>query len=167
MFGGEEDTEEDAEESARAVAWPDWADHPLNDRVRCLVSEAVKRHFGEDRPLYLAGALLTRKTSGCAPSPPHVDQANIGCYDYSAVLYLSTQGEDFEGGEFAFLDQGGAEVVQPRAGRCVLFTSGTEHLHQVAIVRSGVRRALGMWLTLTEEFDQQRVAVDVMDSPEL
>jgi len=151
MLGDEEASLEDAGESGRAVAWPDWADHPLNDRVRFLICEAVRLHFGETRPLHLAGALLTRKTSANAPSPPHVDKANIGYYDYSAVLYLSTQGEDFTGGEFTFTDRDGDEVVQPRVGRCVLFSSGTEHLHQVAPVSSGVRHALGMWLTLTEQ----------------
>jgi hypothetical protein len=148
MYGGEDDTIEDAEDSERGVAWVDWAEHPLNERVRSLVREAVRRHFGETRPLYLAGAMLTRKTAGCGFSPPHVDQANIGYYDYSAVLYLSTQGEDFEGGEFRFIDLEGDEVVEPRAGRCVLFTSGSENLHQVQHVSSGVRLGMGMWFTL-------------------
>ena len=51
-------------------------------------------------------------------------------YDYSAVLYLNTQGEHFEGGLFKFIDANGFHVVAPRAGRCVVFSSGAEHLHQ-------------------------------------
>lgn len=148
MFGAEEDTAEDAEDSERGVAWVDWAAHPLNARVRGSICDAVRLHFCEARPLYLADAMLTRKTAACGFSPPHVDQANIGCYDYSAVLYLSTQGEDFTDGAFHFLDAEGDEVVEPRAGRCVLFTSGAEHLHQVQHVTSGVRLAMGMWFTL-------------------
>tara|TARA_B110001452_G_scaffold84433_1_gene69031 strand:+ start:316 stop:603 length:288 start_codon:yes stop_codon:yes gene_type:complete len=82
-----------------------------------------------------------------------VDKANIGAYDYSAVLYLNTQGDDFEGGSLSFLDGadgggGDTEVVEPRAGRCVLFTSGAEHLHQVSPVTRGQRHAMGMWFTL-------------------
>lgn len=149
MFGGEEDREEDAEDSERGVAWVDWAAHPLNERVRGLICDAVRLHFCEARPLYLAGAMLTRKTAACGFSPPHVDQANIGYYDYSAVLYLSTHGEDFDGGALRFIDFEGDEVVEPRAGRCVLFTSGAEHLHQVEHVSSGVRLAMGMWFTLS------------------
>jgi hypothetical protein len=46
------------------------------------------------------------------------------------VLYLNTQGEHFEGGLFKFIDANGFHVVAPRAGRCVVFSSGAEHLHQ-------------------------------------
>ena len=63
--------------------------------------------------------------------PPHVDKANIGYYDYSAVLYMTTMGVGCEGGQLVFADPDGDEVIEPRAGRCVLFASGTEHLHQV------------------------------------
>ena len=34
----------------------------------------------------------------------HTDEATHGGYHYSCVLYLSTQGEDFEGGNFVFND---------------------------------------------------------------
>jgi hypothetical protein len=37
---------------------------------------------------------------------PHVDKANIPTYEYSALLYLNTSSLDFEGGDFAFLDDG-------------------------------------------------------------
>ena len=37
---------------------------------------------------------------------PHVDKANIPTYEYSALLYLNTRSLDFEGGDFAFLDDG-------------------------------------------------------------
>ncbi|CAJ1432851.1 unnamed protein product [Effrenium voratum] len=36
---------------------------------------------------------------------PHVDQANVKDYDISAILYLSTFQEHFNGGEFAFNDE--------------------------------------------------------------
>ena len=65
----------------------------------------------------------------------HVDRANVASYDYSAVLYLNSQGEGFEGGDFCFIDAEGDEVLEPRAGRCVLFSSGFEHLHRVETVR--------------------------------
>lgn len=49
-------------------------------------------------------------------------------------------------GSFHFIDAAGIEVVEPRAGRCLLFASGAEHLHQVPPVpnlkSSGARCAL-------------------------
>ena len=81
----------------------------------------------------------------------HVDRANVASYDYSAVLYLNSQGEGFEGGDFCFIDAEGDEVLEPRAGRCVLFSSGFEHLHRVDMVRRGSRFALAAWFTLTAE----------------
>lgn len=89
--------------------------------------------------LYDSGALLTR-LKGDPPEDewdmepghiywnPHVDKANIPTYDYSALLYLNTRGKDFEGGDFAFLDDDADRVVEPRAGRLLYFTSGPENL---------------------------------------
>lgn len=122
-------------------------------RVLC----AVRRDFGETRPLYLAGAMLTRTQppGDSTPKPDaysygvaHVDRANMSSYDYSAVLYLNTQGRGFAGGDFVFVDEHEDEVVEPRAGRCVLFTSGFEHLHRVAKVTRGSRFVLASWYTL-------------------
>lgn len=44
----------------------------------------------------------------------HTDEATHEGYHYSCVLYLSTQGEDFEGGDFVFNDpaKDNAEVVE-------------------------------------------------------
>ena len=54
----------------------------------------------------------------------HVDKHNTAHYDYSGLLYLSTYGEDFQGGRLKFIDDGKNHTVQPRAGRFVMFTSG-------------------------------------------
>ena len=35
---------------------------------------------------------------------PHVDKASRCLYDFTSILYLSTNGEDFQGGRFRFLD---------------------------------------------------------------
>ena len=112
--------------------------------------------------LYLSGALLTRLIA----DPPidkwdmdpshaywnaHVDKANIPTYDYSALLYLSTRGADFEGGELAFIDDDADRVVEPRAGRLVSFTSGPENLHRVRRVTRGRRHVLAMWFTCSAD----------------
>mmetsp|Transcript_48577 Transcript_48577/g.118315 ORF Transcript_48577/g.118315 Transcript_48577/m.118315 type:complete len:375 (+) Transcript_48577:137-1261(+) len=112
--------------------------------------------------IYDSGALLTRLKAnppqdewdmdpGHAYWNPHVDKANIPTYDYSALLYLNTFGEDFEGGDFAFIDDDADRVVQPRAGRLLLFPSGPENLHQVREVTKGTRYVLAMWFTCSKQ----------------
>ena len=125
---------------------------------------ALRDAFGEERPLYVAGALFSRlqppprgaaalaaASSGHSYNydVPHVDKANVASYDYSAVLYLNSKGEGFKGGDFHFIDEHGEEVVEPRVGRCVLFPSGFEQLHRVCTVTHGSRFALAAWFTLT------------------
>eukprot|EP01034_Spumella_vulgaris_P029284 gene29284-36307_t len=87
---------------------------------------------------------------------PHADMNNTAHYHYSGLLYMSTYGEDFEGGRFKFLSnhsplpdyevlsgqvQGDFTsveaneivelIVEPRAGRAVIFTAGPENTHRV------------------------------------
>lgn len=89
----------------------------------------------------------------------HADKANIPAYDFSALLYLSTWGNDFEGGELVFLGRSGADggeghqVIQPRAGRLVTFSSGSENLHRVNKVTRGQRLVLAMWFTCSAEHE--------------
>jgi hypothetical protein len=99
---------------------------------------------------------------------PHVDAANTAHYAWSALLYLSTQGHDFVGGNFSFLraangtpsaslhlshdmSEEGAWVdehtVAPRAGRLVVFSAGAEHPHVVRRVDAGVRTTISAWFT--------------------
>lgn len=76
-------------------------------------------------------------------------QNNTEHYDFSALIYLSEHGRDFEGGEFVFVDDGATvnTTVLPMSGRAVLFTAGQENLHRVMPVTSGVRYAISMWFT--------------------
>ena len=80
--------------------------------------------------------------------PVHTDN----CKDYlsqrhiSVVIWLSSQGEDFEGGDFFFQGAGGSgEVVQPRAGCAALFKA--EEPHGLREVVRGSRLALNIWFT--------------------
>eukprot|EP00971_Amphidinium_carterae_P091014 1801458-Amphidinium_carterae.1 len=50
-------------------------------------------------------------------SNPHVDKANIASYDWSALLYLNSEGDEFGGGELVFNDVDADRLVQPLAGR--------------------------------------------------
>lgn len=97
---------------------------------------------------------------------PHVDKNNTAHCDYSGLVYLSTQGLEFDGGtlEFydatdldcsAFVNEEGpcvpagppALAVQPRAGRAVVFGSGRENPHRVTRVTKGTRYVLSFWFT--------------------
>jgi hypothetical protein len=95
----------------------------------------------------------------------HADECSFKDFHYSAVLYLGTQGDDFEGGTFSFNDPSpgsagdaptlmGLPIVTsapgtrvrcplaPAAGAAVLFSSGWENMHEVAPLVSGVRLAV-------------------------
>lgn len=132
------------------------------------VKSSIEREWAEDRPLFLAGALLTRlqpppmdgnghhngevegeDASMYDYSVAHIDKANVASYDYSAVLYLNSKHHSFEGGDFCFLDEDGDSLLEPKQGRCVIFPSGAEHLHQVQNVTQGSRFVLASWYTLS------------------
>jgi len=86
-----------------------------------------------------------------ATAPRPTSQNNTAHYHYSALLYLSTgDGDDFQGGEFQFMDAAGNATVLPRKGRAVLFSAGQENLHRVRPVVAGVRYAISMWFTCDE-----------------
>lgn len=99
----------------------------------------------------------------------HADECSSACFHYSAVLYLSSQGVDFEGGGFAFTDDpqrappgrpqhaaaepvaraGGSSErervlspLSPTAGAAVIFSSGWENMHFVQPVSGGTRFAV-------------------------
>ena len=99
---------------------------------------------------FFAGAVLTRivpdssSVNGDVDGPycAHVDRARVATDDFAAVLYLSTQNEDFRGGGIAFMDSDEDLWVAPRRGRLVAFTAGPENLHRVGRVSQGVRFAL-------------------------
>ncbi len=93
-----------------------------------------------------AAAAAEQATSG--PHAPHIDKANRESFDVSCVLYLSSQGVDFDGGAFCLHDTGADLTVAPRAGRLVAFGSGEENLHSVRPVLRGDRLALSCWFSV-------------------
>jgi Rps23 Pro-64 3,4-dihydroxylase Tpa1-like proline 4-hydroxylase len=80
----------------------------------------------------------------------HVDGAKTMRADYSALLYLDTEGEDFYGAEWEFFDKmfvPSRTIIKPVAGRLVLFTAGHENVHGVAPISSGSRRVIAAWFS--------------------
>ena len=146
------------------------------DRIRAKVSES----FGLDGLHFTAPTFITRSVASAEWQPramhdiywmPHVDKNNTQHYDWSGLLYLSTGGEDFEGGDLIFYDEDvpvtdprrwlgydeAAETaphevlrVVPRRGRLAMFSAGAENPHRVTRVEKGERIVLSMWFTCDE-----------------
>lgn len=122
-------------------------------RVRMRVREALAELFGVPAKALLhdltffshINASKEARTLHDEYWHQHVDTLQYGTFAYTSLLYLSTQGEDFDGGEFVF-DTGGGTAVQPRVGRLVVFSSDAENPHRVAKVSRGAR------ITLTAAF---------------
>ncbi|KAJ3118535.1 COPII subunit [Phlyctochytrium bullatum] len=76
----------------------------------------------------------------------HVDRDQYGTFCYTGLLYLSTAGDDFTGGNFIWYannsEDSERQTLMPRAGRLSLFSSGSENPHRVTRVLSGLRRGL-------------------------
>ncbi|KAJ3133696.1 2-oxoglutarate and iron-dependent oxygenase domain-containing protein 3, partial [Irineochytrium annulatum] len=116
------------------------------------------------------------KTAHDVYTDAHVDREQYGSFCYTGLVYLTTKGEEFEGGNFVWLDDdeeledGARLILEPRAGRLSLFSSGHENVHKgpyyvicqsffqsltftpqkVELVTSGTRRALTVAFTCEE-----------------
>lgn len=124
----------------------------LAERIQSALSEALATP-----PLHLRGALLRRVQLPAVSGPQqlmpshdsfaaHADRATVAAYHYSAVLYLSERGDDFQDGELVFMDSDGHDrCLEPRAGRLVGFSSGLENLHRVVPPVGGPRYILALW----------------------
>lgn len=130
----------------------------LLERVRATIMEALNI----SHQIFYSGSLLKRMDYppiegemqlelSHDSSNPHVDKANIVSYDYSALLYFNSVGEDFGGGELLFTDADADRMVPPLAGRLVAFTSGMENLHKVLPMTWGRRYVLSTWFTCSEK----------------
>ncbi len=82
---------------------------------------------------------------------PHVDNMHIynpdlkhntPHRDYSSIIYLN---DNYEGGNTIFPNQN--YKTTPKAGKLIVFPSGSSHPHGVTEVTSGVRYTLAMWFT--------------------
>jgi len=101
----------------------------------------------------------------------HTDEATHDGYHYSCVLYLSSHGEDFEGGAFVFNDpaknkeeeapkdpsmsleeqmrRDGRKLtpIYPKRGNAVIFSSGWENMHEVETITEGTRYCVPAFFT--------------------
>eukprot|EP00041_Stephanoeca_diplocostata_P020184 m.447033 g.447033 ORF g.447033 m.447033 type:complete len:335 (+) comp21499_c0_seq4:76-1080(+) len=129
-------------------------DFALYKRAKRAVQTAVVNAFGVRGDLFLTKPTFFSRIGNKSAITEndeywhtHVDRYTYGSFDYTCLLYLSTMGEDFDGGEFLFEDQDVAQVVHPRTGRVSCFTSGAENPHRIEPVVAGVRYALTIAFT--------------------
>ena len=126
-----------------AKAWPLLAPLLL---ARSAVREAVESTLGLAE-LFIEFAGLICWLPGAKigwhhdANRPYLSSRHISC-----VLYLSSAGRDFSGGAFRFRS-GEPAVVEPRAGRLLVYGTGPDDEHSVEPVLSGERFALNIWLT--------------------
>lgn len=134
----------------------DAADFAIYKVVKTKIQYAIAHNFGVDvDKIYLTKpTFFSRMTNVPAATihdeywHPHVDKETYEHFHYTSLLYLSDFSRDFEGGRFLFIDKDNVNsTVEPRKGRVLMFTSGSENLHAVEKVESGTRYALTVSFT--------------------
>lgn len=129
--------------------------------VRTKIQHAVAHNFGISiESLYLTHPTFFSKLSSEDPATPHdeywhphVDKETYESFHYTSLLYLTDYGMDFQGGRFIFIEKDNSTVVvEPRKGRVSMFTSGSENVHFVERIKSGVRYALTVSFTCDQKY---------------
>ena len=106
-------------------------------------------------------ALRDADDSRASESSYHCDESLAPHFHFSTVLWLNDMGASFDGGELAFLHNRSWAwlVVEPRAGRAAVFSSGWENIHGIKPLRSfGARWALSVPLMVNDELQGGRSA---------
>ena len=112
------------------------------------VRSTLEEHFGVDMDLVNCSY---QELSDGGSNPLHSDSTKLDGtpwrddgveeeLEFSALIYLNDWGTDYTGGEIEFPLQN--VVIKPKAGQLVLFRGDIDHIHEVKIVTSGVRKNL-------------------------
>lgn len=112
------------------------------------VRSTLEEHFGVDMDLVNCSY---QELSEGGSNPLHSDSTKLDGtpwrddgveeeLEFSALIYLNDWGTDYTGGEIEFPLQN--VVIKPKAGQLVLFRGDIDHIHEVKIVTSGVRKNL-------------------------
>jgi len=136
---------------SRSALYGSRKDHLLFIRVLERIRRAAATTFKLPlSQLRFASHFLSKITASrdVKESSWHCDESSYGTFHFSAVLWLSTEGVDFGGGEVAFRGASGNQTisVSPRSGRVAFFSSGWENIHRVAPVTNGVRWSVPVFL---------------------
>ena len=107
-----------------------------------ILTKAHKEENGFYPEVYTTQAYLTAWVEG-GYAGPHIDNPRHGegFIQFSSIIYLN---EDFDGGEIEFPNQ--KFKYKAKSGSAVIFPSaGTEYLHKVNKINSGIRYTIAMW----------------------
>jgi len=132
--------------------------------VRIKVKKAIAEKFNiQENKLLLSSPSFFTRTTAAEPVNPidnyfnrHSDTNQFPEFSYSAWVYLNTFNDEFTGGELVFdsFDEEygtGAllyeQAVEPKAGRLLIFSSGTENPHHDDIVTTGVKLTFTLGFT--------------------
>ena len=140
----------------------DDADFSHYGRIIKKLKEHVESVFGIDEVYFTAPTFITHIQGNKDWQPQgihdeywhlHVDNNNTEHYHYSGLLYLSTYNDDFTGGRLKFFNHDETtleQIIEPKAGRLAIFSSGRENPHLFEMVTSGERMVLAFWFTCNE-----------------
>ncbi|KAL2714421.1 2-oxoglutarate and iron-dependent oxygenase domain-containing protein 3-like [Vespula squamosa] len=132
------------------------ADFAIYKVVKTKIQHAIAHNFGVNidkiyltKPTFFSQMTnMPAKTIHDEYWHPHVDKETYEYFHYTSLLYLNDFDRDFEGGRFMFINKNNVNsTVEPRKGRVLMFTSGSENLHAVEKVKSGIRYALTISFT--------------------
>ncbi|XP_014601474.1 PREDICTED: 2-oxoglutarate and iron-dependent oxygenase domain-containing protein 3-like [Polistes canadensis] len=124
--------------------------------VKTKIQHSIAHYFGVDvdkihltKPTFFSQMTnVPAKTIHDEYWHPHVDKETYKHFHYTSLLYLNDYDRDFKGGRFIFINDNNVNsTVEPRKGRVLMFTSGSENLHAVEKVQSGTRYALTVSFT--------------------
>ena len=111
----------------------------LIERMRRAIAHEYGLRLASIAPRTTFVSRITGAADDASRQSVHADEASWDTFHYSSVLYLSAQGDDFDGGSFAFSDPdpapGGRALspLSPSRGLAVFFFR-LENMHQVAPV---------------------------------
>lgn len=118
----------------------------MKNKVRDLVSHqfgVMPKHLHLTHPTFFSEMSVREpRTVHDEYWHTHVDKETYESFHYTSLVYLSDYGLDFHGGRLVFVSPAGNVTVEPKRGRVVAFTSGSENPHHVERVVRGLRYAL-------------------------
>ncbi|KAG5885208.1 hypothetical protein JTB14_012231 [Gonioctena quinquepunctata] len=127
--------------------------------VRTKIQGAIAEAFAVDiNSLHLTHPTFFSRLSNVEPRTAHdeywhahIDKHTYESFHYTSLLYLNDYSRDFKGGRFVFSDDitqpTKNTTIEPRKGRVLMFTSGSENPHFVERVTEGIRFAITVSFT--------------------
>jgi len=141
----------------------------LLDKIQNKIQKTITSEYNLQKLYLTSPTFFSRITANKKPVTPndeywhvHVDKEQYGSFEYTGLLYLTDQNIHFKGGSFVFVGTESNnhlnQTVQPKIGRFLTFTSGSENPHHVQKVTEGTRYAL----TISFTCDKTKAVTDFL-----